>query len=68
MLVIALDKGQVEDTCKKWSQGRRLGGAGAFGDFSDYPPARATAILLRIWRMLRSVDVAAAIMPASRVR
>src|SRR5271167_4890973 len=40
--------GQVEDTCKKWSQGRRLGGAGAFGDFSDYPPARTTATLLRI--------------------
>jgi hypothetical protein len=40
--------GQVEDTCKKWSQGRRLGGAGAFGDFSDYPPARTTATLLLI--------------------
>jgi hypothetical protein len=32
------ETGQVEDTCKKWSQCRRLGGAGAFGDFSDYPP------------------------------
>ena len=30
----------------------RLGRASAFGDFSDYPPARTTAILLRIERML----------------
>jgi len=30
----------------------RLGRASAFGDFSDYPPARTTAILLRIQRML----------------
>ena len=30
----------------------RLGRATAFGDFSDYPPARTTAILLRIQRML----------------
>jgi hypothetical protein len=63
-LTTRLNLGQVEDKCKKWSQGRRLGGAGAFGDFSDYLPARSTAILLRIQRMLRSVDVAAALMPA----
>ena len=50
--------------CKKRSQGCRLGGAGPFGDFLDYPPARTTAILLRIQRMLTSVDVAAALMPA----
>jgi hypothetical protein len=28
--------------CKKLSQGRRLDGAGALGDFSDNPAARST--------------------------
>src|ERR1700722_15919752 len=34
--------GLVEDTCKKWSQGRWLDRAGAFGDLADDPTARST--------------------------
>jgi hypothetical protein len=32
--------GYVQDTCKKWSQGGRRGGAGTLGDFADDPPTR----------------------------
>src|SRR5208283_5493486 len=36
---------QIQDTCKKWSQGGRLAVAGAPGDFADDPTARSAGDL-----------------------
>ena len=45
MVLGCISPAQVQDTCKKWSQGGRLAVAGAPGDFTDDPPARSAGDL-----------------------
>src|SRR5271166_5573252 len=45
VLDISARMAQIQDTCKKWSQGGRLAVAGAPGDFADDPPARSAGDL-----------------------
>jgi hypothetical protein len=39
---VSVDQAQVQDTCKKWSQGCWLGDAGPLGDLTDHAAACAT--------------------------